>query len=210
MAFLPFLGPTFNRISTWLSRHNIKTLGLPPRKVTRQIGRFTETRIREHHRHIPLYHPEKSVTAEHSMNSGHRIHFHEISILAEKSERTERLVMETTETELHPDNMNWEKGFSLSRSWRPLVRILKERKKALYKVNKLTPACFYRPLISLIWAIRTGSYPTKLPLSALLAGAQSGTLPRYIHVAIWPYKGSPSEPFPHRQGLDSPPGNFYL
>jgi hypothetical protein len=83
VAFLPFVGPTFNCISRMLTRHNIKTVGVLPRKVTSfllpikddlglktaavysipckrgkvYIGQTwcsTETRIKEHHRHIRL------------------------------------------------------------------------------------------------------------------------------------------------------------
>jgi hypothetical protein len=81
VAFFPFVGLTFNFISRVLSRHNIKTLSLPLRKVTRflqpvkddlglkvlgiynipcecgkvyigQTGHSTETRIKEQHWHI--------------------------------------------------------------------------------------------------------------------------------------------------------------
>jgi len=34
MAFLPFVGPGFSCISRVLLLHNIKTLGLPPKKVS--------------------------------------------------------------------------------------------------------------------------------------------------------------------------------
>jgi hypothetical protein len=34
VAFLPFVGTVFNRISRVLSKHNIKTVGLPPRKLS--------------------------------------------------------------------------------------------------------------------------------------------------------------------------------
>jgi hypothetical protein len=34
VAFLPFVGTTFNRISRVLSKHNIKTVVLPPRKLS--------------------------------------------------------------------------------------------------------------------------------------------------------------------------------
>jgi hypothetical protein len=33
VAFLPYVGTIFNRISRVLSRHNIKSVGLPPRKI---------------------------------------------------------------------------------------------------------------------------------------------------------------------------------
>jgi hypothetical protein len=34
VAFLPYVGTTFNRISGLLSRHNIKSVGLPPTRIT--------------------------------------------------------------------------------------------------------------------------------------------------------------------------------
>jgi hypothetical protein len=41
----------------------------------------------------------------------------------------EGLVRKGIETELHLNNMNREEGFSLSRSWTPLIQALKERRK---------------------------------------------------------------------------------
>jgi len=37
------------------------------------------------------------------------------------------------EIDLHPDNMDRDEVFSLSRSWNPLIPILKEQKKVLPK-----------------------------------------------------------------------------
>jgi hypothetical protein len=70
MSFLTYVGPTSNRINTVLSRHYIKTVDLPSRKVTKflqfvkdDFGLKTrgvygivcecsiETRIKEHHWH---------------------------------------------------------------------------------------------------------------------------------------------------------------
>jgi hypothetical protein len=97
VAFLPFVGPTFNHISRVLSRHNIRTVDLMPRRVTNflqpikddngfktpgiygipckfekvyieQTGHAIETRIKGHHCHIRLYHPDKSAEAKHSIN----------------------------------------------------------------------------------------------------------------------------------------------
>jgi hypothetical protein len=42
-----------------------------------------------------------------------------------------RIVREASEIELHPDNMNRKDGFSLSRSWKPLVTTLNEQKKPI-------------------------------------------------------------------------------
>jgi len=66
--------------------------------------------------------------AEHSINLGHCIQFPDISILAKKSGYLECLIKEMTDRELHSDNLNREEGFSLSRSWRPLIQVLKKEK----------------------------------------------------------------------------------
>jgi hypothetical protein len=43
-----------------------------------------KTRLKEHQWHIQLEHPDKSAIAEHSVNSGHHIQFHNTSILTTK------------------------------------------------------------------------------------------------------------------------------
>jgi hypothetical protein len=83
VAFLPYVGSMFNRISRVLARHNIKSVGLPPRKITSflrpvkddlglrtpgvysipcecgqvyigQTGSSVDTRLKEYQRHIRL------------------------------------------------------------------------------------------------------------------------------------------------------------
>jgi hypothetical protein len=71
-----------------------------------QTGRSVDIRIKEHQRHIRLYHPDKSVIAEHSIDQGHRIQFHNASILATKTRYMDRIVREAIEIELHPYNIN--------------------------------------------------------------------------------------------------------
>jgi hypothetical protein len=48
------------------------------------------------------------------------------SILAMNSGHTELITREAIEIELHPNNMNWEEDFSLSKSRKPLLQTLKE------------------------------------------------------------------------------------
>jgi hypothetical protein len=154
VAFLPFVGTVFNRISRVLARHNIKSVGLSHMKLSSllrpakdhlglrtlgvyripcecgrvyigQTGRSVDIRLKLHQRHIRLKHPDKSAVAEHSIDQGHRIQFHNASILATKTRYMDRTVMEAIEIELHPYNINREGGFFLSKSWKPIIGSLK-------------------------------------------------------------------------------------
>jgi hypothetical protein len=104
-----------------------------------QIGCSIEARVKEHHRHIHLYHPGKSAVAEHSINLGHRKQLQNTSILAKKSRQMDQIIREEIEIQLHPDSMNREDGFSLSWAWKPLFCDLKERRQSLTKES--TPSC---------------------------------------------------------------------
>jgi hypothetical protein len=84
VAFLSFVGTSFNRISRVVSKRNIKTLGLPPRKLSSFVWPFKddlvlkapgicsipcdcgnmyigqrecsiEASVKEHHRHLPSW-----------------------------------------------------------------------------------------------------------------------------------------------------------
>jgi hypothetical protein len=114
-AFLPFVGTIFNRLSRVLARHNIKTAGLPHMKLSSlvrpvkynlgismpdvyrilcQCGRIffgqscrsVDIRLKEHQRYIRLEHPNNSAIAEHSIDQGYCIEFHNSSILAKKTD----------------------------------------------------------------------------------------------------------------------------
>jgi hypothetical protein len=80
-----------------------------------RTGRSVDIRIKEHQRHIRLDHPDKSAVAGHSIDQGHRIQFHDASILATKTRYMDRIVRED------PYNINREGGFCLSKSWKPLI-----------------------------------------------------------------------------------------
>jgi hypothetical protein len=82
--------------------------------------------LKEYQRHIRLEHPGRSAVAEHSVDDGHRIHFHSSSILATKTRYVDRMVREEAiEIEFHPYSVNREGGFCLSKSWKPLIGSLK-------------------------------------------------------------------------------------
>jgi hypothetical protein len=63
--------------------------------------------------------------AEHRIESGHRINFHETEILAETSDCMDRLVKEAIEIKLHLENLNREEWFILSKAWNPSTSLLR-------------------------------------------------------------------------------------
>jgi hypothetical protein len=140
VTFLPYVTTIFNRISRVLSRHNIKSVDLHLKKVSSflrqvkdnlglgtpgvyripcecgkvyigQTDRSVDAKLKEHQPHIRLEHPHKSALTEHSVHLGHRIQFHNNSVLATKTQYMDRIVREAIVIELHPNNMDREVGF---------------------------------------------------------------------------------------------------
>jgi hypothetical protein len=87
---------------------------------------FTETRIKEHHQHIWLYHLDKSAMAQHSRDLDQCGQFQDTRILAMKTGCMECITREAIKIELHPDITNRIEGFSLGKSRKLLLQTLKE------------------------------------------------------------------------------------
>jgi hypothetical protein len=116
MKLSSLLRPVKDHLGLW-------PLRTPGRVYIGQTGRSVAIRLQEHQRHIR--HPDKSAVAEHRIDKGYRIQFHNSSILATKTRYVDRIYREDTEIELHPYNINREGGFCLSKSWKPIIGSLK-------------------------------------------------------------------------------------
>jgi hypothetical protein len=135
-----------------------------------QTGWSMDARLKDHQCHIWLEHPDKSAIAEHSINHGHCILFHDASILDTSARCMDLIVRKSVEVVLHPFNMNKEDGFCVGRLWKYFICSLKLLGRKPDPPSCAIPRLFPPPLV--VWSFNV---PPSKPLHIILC--HRGNLP---------------------------------
>ena len=159
-TILPYVQGTTEHISRILSKHNIKVIAKPQRKIAQllpnpkdrrprletsgvykipcscgkayigETGRKISTRIKEHQRCAKYGHFTQSALAEHWMETGHSVQYDKATMLAPSQGYFARKHREALEILKHPDNLNRDKGYQTSHIWHTALNTRSHREGA--------------------------------------------------------------------------------
>ncbi|XP_070518870.1 uncharacterized protein [Cardiocondyla obscurior] len=144
---LPYIQDIIERISKVLSKHNLKVIYKPQRKIHQllpnpkdqrprldkpgvykipctcgkvyigETGRKISTRIKEHQRCVKFRYFSQSTLAEHWIETGHSVQYDKATTLAPSQEYFTRKHREGLEIMKHPENLNRDKGLQFNPIW---------------------------------------------------------------------------------------------
>ncbi|XP_039303910.1 uncharacterized protein LOC120357487 [Solenopsis invicta] len=150
-AVLPYLQGTTERIGRLLSKHNIRVIFKPQKKIAQllpnpkdqrpsletsgvykiscvcgkvyigETGRKISTRIKEHQRCAKYSHFSQSVLAEHWMETGHAVQYDKSTMLVPSQGYFARKYREGLEILKHPDNLNRDKSLQVKPIWHTVL-----------------------------------------------------------------------------------------
>ena len=87
-----------------------------------ETGRSLKVRLKEHGADIRNQRIRTSALAEHSERYKHHICLEDSSLLAKENHYFKRRFREALEIIKHPNNLNRDGGFEVSRNWVPLIK----------------------------------------------------------------------------------------
>jgi len=82
-------------------------------------------RMKEHQCDVRLKHITQSALSEHNIDTNHQILFDNTTTIATPTSYFPRKYKETTEIQKHPDNLNRDNSYNISKIWEPILSLSK-------------------------------------------------------------------------------------
>jgi len=89
-----------------------------------ETGKMVNIRMKEHQRDVRLKHITQLALSKHNIETGHQILFDKTSIIATTTSYFPRKYREAIEIQKHPDNLNRDNGYNISKisSFLPVIK----------------------------------------------------------------------------------------
>jgi hypothetical protein len=146
----------------------------------------------------------RSLLWPNSINLGHGIRLQNTTVLVKKTRHMDWILKDTTETELHPDNVNREDSFLLSQAWKLLICDLRGQRQPHTEASAPSTGPWKGPTTSILLSPHHHHLPTPFCcllgvsslvwLSFCLTGPFSSDFPSYNPTYMVPHNTSSKLP----------------